>query len=110
MIDIDQLAKQLETTIKKHESDKSYFGLTDTSAQEKLRINGPNALTEKGGIPWIFRYLLLMTGLFNYMLWIGSILCFIAYGLQVDKTDKSNLYLAIVLIFVILITATMSYI
>lgn len=51
-----------------------------------------------------------MTGLFNYMLWIGAILCFIAYGIQSDKTDGSNLYLAIVLICVVIITATMSYI
>ena len=64
-------------------------------------------MTEKTGLPWFVKYLLLMTGLFNYMLWVGSILCFIAYGVSEDKRDKSNLYLGIVLIGVILITATM---
>jgi sodium/potassium-transporting ATPase subunit alpha len=50
-----------------------------------------------------------MTGLFNYLLWIGAALCLIAFGVQSDKTDKSNLYLGIVLIFVILLTASLSY-
>jgi sodium/potassium-transporting ATPase subunit alpha len=50
-----------------------------------------------------------MTGLFNYLLWAGAILCFISYGIQEDKRDKSNLYLGIVLIFVIVITAVFSY-
>ena len=50
-----------------------------------------------------------MTGLFNYMLITGSVLCLIVFGIQTDYTDKSNLYLAIVLIFVILITAGFNY-
>jgi sodium/potassium-transporting ATPase subunit alpha len=75
----------------------------------KLREFGPNALSEKKELPAIVKYLLCMTGIFNYMLWVGSALCFIAYGTQTDFRDKSNLWLAIVLICVILITATMSY-
>lgn len=81
MIDLEQLEKQLETCIKKNETDKVYHGLTDMQAHEKFRQFGPNALTEKGGLPWYLRYLLLCTGLFNYMLWIGAVLCFIAFGL-----------------------------
>lgn len=100
----------METSLQKDSSGKNFMGLTEMQAQEKLRVFGPNALTEKGGLPWIVRYLLLMTGLFNYMLWIGAILCFIAFGLQEDKRDQSNLYLGIVLVCVIFITATMSYI
>ena len=75
----------------------------------KLRDIGPNALSEKKDLPAIVKYLLQMTGIFNYMLWVGAVLCFIAYGVQTDQRDKSNLYLGIVLLFVILITATMSY-
>ena len=51
----------------------------------------------------------MMTGLFNYLLMIGSVLCYLVYGLQTDKTDKSNLYLAIVLDVVILITAIFNF-
>jgi sodium/potassium-transporting ATPase subunit alpha len=50
-----------------------------------------------------------MTGLFNYLLWAGSILCFVAFGIQEDKRDASNLYLGIVLAFVVIATAIFSY-
>ena len=99
----------METCLKVKDTDKGYHGLTDAQAREKLKEFGYNSLTEKTGLPWFIQYLLLMTGLFNYMLWVGSALCFIAYGVQEDKRDKSNMYLGIVLICVVLITATMSY-
>jgi magnesium-transporting ATPase (P-type) len=86
-----------------------YYGLTDKEAAERLKINGPNQLSEKEGLPWYIRFLLCMTGLFNYLLWAGSILCFIAYGIQEDKRDKSNLYLGIVLSLIVILTAIFSY-
>ncbi|CDW80621.1 k antiporter p-type alpha subunit family protein [Stylonychia lemnae] len=110
MIETEQLAQQLETCIKARETDKSYFGLTQQQAHDKLKTFGLNQLTEKKGIPWFVQYLLLMTGLFNYMLWAGSTLSFVAYGVQDDKRDKTNMYLGVVLIGVVFITATMSYI
>jgi sodium/potassium-transporting ATPase subunit alpha len=51
----------------------------------------------------------MMTGLFNYMLIIGSALCFLIYGIQESKIDKSNLYLAVVLVGVVVITAIFNY-
>jgi hypothetical protein len=50
-----------------------------------------------------------MTGLFNYLLWGGSALCYLVYGIADDKTDKSALYLAIVLNFVVVITACFTF-
>lgn len=50
-----------------------------------------------------------MTGLFNYMLWVGSVLCFIVFSIQDDYEDLSNIYLASVLIIVIVITAIFNY-
>lgn len=58
---------------------------------------------------WIFKLLLEFTGAFNFMLLGGAVLTFIGFGLQTDKRDKSNLYLGIVLILVVLITGTMSF-
>jgi sodium/potassium-transporting ATPase subunit alpha len=95
--------------VKKNASDPGYFGLTEEAASHKLRTLGPNALTEKKGLPWYLKFLLCLTGLFNYLLWAGSILCFIAYGIQEDKRDASNLYLGIVLAAVVVITAMFSY-
>jgi hypothetical protein len=66
-------------------------------------------LSEKKQLPCVVRFLLTMTGLFNYVIIIGSVLCFIVFGIQTDKTDKSNLYLAVVLIFVILFTAVFNF-
>jgi magnesium-transporting ATPase (P-type) len=68
-----------------------------------------NILSEKKPLPCIIRFLLTMTGLFNYVLILGAILNFIVYGIQSDKTDKSNLYLAIVLVVVIFISAIFSF-
>lgn len=77
-----------------------------------MRIHkfGQNVLSEKKTLPWPIKLLLEFTGLFNYMLWAGAILIFIAYGLQEDKTDKSSLYLGIVIIIVILITGNLAFI
>jgi len=43
------------------------------------------------------------------MLWGGAGLCFLAYGIQPDKTDKSSLYLGIVIVVVVIITGLMSF-
>lgn len=108
-MDIEDLAKQLDTRIKKEGGGQGYFGLTDLQAQEKLAHYGKNALSEKKPLPCIVRFLLTMTGLFNYLLLLGSALCYIVFGIQTDKTDKSNLYLAIVLDVVVVITAIFNF-
>lgn len=41
------------------------------------------------------------------MLWVGGILCFIAYGL--DPADPSNLYLGVVLCFVVMLSGVVTY-
>jgi sodium/potassium-transporting ATPase subunit alpha len=99
----------LKTQIKKKEGGSGYQGLSDEEAAQRLLTYGKNELSEKKSLPWPIKLLLEFTGLFNYMLWAGAILCFIAYAIQVDKTDKSSMYLGIVIIIVILITGFMSY-
>ena len=81
MIDNKDLAKRLETTIKKNAEDKNFWGLTKVSAEEKYKRYGPNQLTEKKGYPWYVKFLLTLTGFFNYLLWTGAILCLISFGL-----------------------------
>ena len=108
-MDLDALEKHIETRIKNSPTDPGYVGLTDDQARAKLMQYGPNVLTEKKQIPWPIKLLLEFTGLFNIMLWVGSALCFIGYGLQSDKRDKSNLYLGIVVIVVICITAVFAF-
>jgi sodium/potassium-transporting ATPase subunit alpha len=50
-----------------------------------------------------------MTGFFSLLLWFGSLLCFIGFGIQTDKSDQSNMYLGIVLAVVTLLTGCFSY-
>lgn len=50
-----------------------------------------------------------LTGFFSLLLWAGSFLCFIGFGIQEDKEDLSNLYLGIVLAVVTLLTGIFSY-
>lgn len=66
-------------------------------------------MAEKKQLPCFVRFLLTMTGLFNYVIIVGSILCFIVYGIQEDYSDKQNLYLACCLIAVIIITAIFNF-
>jgi len=65
-------------------------GLTKEVATKRLLSEGPNQLKEKKGLPWIVRLLKEMAGFFADLLWAGSILSFIAYGL--DRSDKSNVF------------------
>ena len=40
-----------------------------------------------------------MANFFSILIWVGSLLCFIAYGL--DTADPSNLYLGLVLLVIV---------
>ena len=84
-------------------------GLTDAAAGELLKKVGPNQLTDKKKTPKIILFLKEQTGFFSLLLWFGAFLCFIAYGISPDKTDKANLYLGCVLAIVVFITGVFSY-
>lgn len=86
-----------------------YQGLTSAFAANRLEQDGKNELTEKKGAPWYVNFLKEMTGFFSLLLWFGSFLCFIGFGIQTDKSDKSNLYLGIVLAVVVFVTGCFSY-
>lgn len=81
VIDSEDLARQLETLIHAEGDEKGYHGLTEHQASEFFKKYGPNALTEKKGLPWYLQFLLAMTGLFNYLLWAGAALCYISFGI-----------------------------
>ena len=81
--------------------------MTNDKATKRLQDEGPNQLTEKKGLPWYCVLLKEMTGFFSLLLWFGSILCFIGYG--INSSDPSNLYLGIVLAGVTLITGFFTF-
>jgi len=97
----EKMQKTFETNFEK--------GLTQSAAADKLEKFGKNKLTEKGKTPkWVI-FLHEQTGLFSLLLWVAGILCFFAFIIQEDQTDKSNLYLGIVLVLVVFATGCFSY-
>jgi len=101
MWSLEELASKLGTNLES--------GHTGQRAAELQKQYGQNKLTEKDKVPKWQIFLHEQTGMFSLLLWAAGILCFIAFFLQDDKTDKSNLWLGIVLVVVVFITGCFSY-
>ncbi|XP_063041528.1 sodium/potassium-transporting ATPase subunit alpha-3a [Engraulis encrasicolus] len=87
-------------------------GLTTAKAAEYLIRDGPNALTPPPTTPEWVKFCRQLFGGFSVLLWIGAILCFLAYAIQAATEDDpagDNLYLGIVLSAVVIITGCFSY-
>jgi len=69
---------------------------------------GDNKLPEKKKTPGWVRFLIEISNWFSIMLWIGAILCIVTYIIQ-PTGNTPNLYLGFILIFVILLTGTITY-
>jgi sodium/potassium-transporting ATPase subunit alpha len=82
-------------------------GLSTVKAAELLKELGENALTEKASTPWYIALLHEFTSFFALLLWFAGALCWVGYGL--DSSAPDNLFLAIILWLVVVITATFSY-
>uniref|UniRef100_UPI00358F61B2 sodium/potassium-transporting ATPase subunit alpha-3 n=1 Tax=Myxine glutinosa TaxID=7769 RepID=UPI00358F61B2 len=118
--DMDELKKEvsmddhrisMEELQRKYSTDTTR-GLTNTKAAEVLARDGPNALTPPPTTPEWVKFCKQLFGGFSILLWIGAILCFIAYGIQVameDEPSNDNLYLGVVLSAVVIITGCFSY-
>ena len=74
-VDKEELAKRFSTDLEK--------GLTTEQAKKNVEEYGPNALTPPKTTPeWVKFCKNLFSG-FAMLLWIGAILCYIAYTIQV---------------------------
>merc|ERR1740124_1628702 len=73
---------------------------------------GPNSLTPPPKTPeWVKFCQQLFSG-FACLLWLGAILCFLAYGIQASAYEEppdDNLYLGVVLTAVVTVTGVFSY-
>uniref|UniRef100_A0A3B3X8H3 Cation-transporting P-type ATPase N-terminal domain-containing protein n=1 Tax=Poecilia mexicana TaxID=48701 RepID=A0A3B3X8H3_9TELE len=88
------------------------LGLTNARAAEVLARDGPNALTPPPTTPEWVKFCRQLFGGFSILLWIGAILCFLAYSIQAATEDEpvnDNLYLGVVLAAVVIITGCFSY-
>lgn len=82
-------------------------GITEEYAIQQNKIQGDNKLTEKKKKSLIIKFLHEISNGFAIMLWVGVLLCFITYGL--DPEDSSNIYLGIIISFVVLLTAGITF-
>ncbi|XP_076847245.1 sodium/potassium-transporting ATPase subunit alpha-3b [Brachyhypopomus gauderio] len=118
--DLDDLKKEVpltehkmsvEEVCRKFQTD-IVQGLTNAKAAEVLARDGPNALTPPPTTPEWVKFCRQLFGGFSILLWIGAILCFLAYAIQAATEDEpagDNLYLGIVLSAVVIITGCFSY-
>jgi sodium/potassium-transporting ATPase subunit alpha len=86
--------------------------LSHAKAKENLERDGPNALTPPKQTPEWVKFCKNLFGGFALLLWIGAVLCFVAYGIQASTSEEpadDNLYLGIVLSAVVIVTGIFSY-
>jgi len=103
-IPLDALAQRLGTNMS--------TGLTTQRAKEVLERDGRNELTPPKTTPEWVKFCKQLFGGFSILLWIGAILCYLAYAIQAGSYDDvpgDNLYLGIVLTAVVLVTGIFSY-
>lgn len=110
-LELDDHKIDISEFYKRHEVNPK-TGLSSAEAKRRLERDGPNELTPPPTTPEWIKFCQQLFGGFSTLLWIGSILCFIAYFLE-SRTNpnamKDNLYLGIVLASVVIITGIFSY-
>ncbi|XP_021092056.1 potassium-transporting ATPase alpha chain 2 isoform X1 [Heterocephalus glaber] len=87
-------------------------GLSSARAAEHLARDGPNTLSPPKQTPEIIKFLKQMVGGFSILLWIGAVLCWIAYGIQYVNDKSASLdsvYLGVVLALVVILTGIFAY-
>lgn len=117
---MDELKKELEMTehtmelnelIAKFETNLER-GLTPEKAAANLLRDGPNSLTPPKTTPEWIKFCKQLFGGFAMLLWIGAFLCFLAIGIRSSYEDDpamDELYLGLVLTFVVIVTGIFSY-
>ncbi|KAE9548777.1 hypothetical protein FO519_008015 [Halicephalobus sp. NKZ332] len=103
-IPMDELVKRFGTDLEK--------GLTTAKADEVFARDGPNSLSPPRTTPEWIKFCKNLFGGFAMLLWIGAVLCYIAYSVDyftMEYASKDNLYLGIVLMAVVIITGCFQY-
>ena len=64
-----------------------FQGLTPEKAKEYFERDGPNELTPPKTTPEWIKFCKQLFGGFSLLLWIGAILCFVAYSIQASTYE-----------------------
>ncbi|XP_049320680.1 potassium-transporting ATPase alpha chain 1 isoform X7 [Astyanax mexicanus] len=103
-ITLEELEMRYSTSITK--------GLSSTFAQEVLERDGPNELKPPKGTPEYVKFARQLAGGLQCLMWVAAVICFIAFGIEISKGEISgydDLYLAITLIAVVVVTGCFGY-
>uniref|UniRef100_A0A3Q3KAQ5 Sodium/potassium-transporting ATPase subunit alpha n=1 Tax=Monopterus albus TaxID=43700 RepID=A0A3Q3KAQ5_MONAL len=109
---LDELKKEVSLVRKTSCHCSNPHSLCTARAAEVLARDGLNALTPPPTIPEWVKFCRQLFGGFSILLWIGALLCFLAYTIQVvteEEPTNDNLYLGVVLAAVVIITGCFSY-
>ncbi|XP_045626278.1 sodium/potassium-transporting ATPase subunit alpha [Procambarus clarkii] len=87
-------------------------GLTQDEALRRIERDGRNTLTPPKHTPEWVKFCKNLFGGFALLLWIGAVLCFIAFSIEAASEEDPNndyLYLGVALLGVVIITGIFSY-
>jgi len=87
-------------------------GLSDAEVLKRIERDGYNELTPPKTTPEWIKFCRNLFGGFSTLLWVGAILCFIAYSIETISNEdpvEDNLYLGIVLSTVVIVTGCFQY-
>ena len=87
-------------------------GLSTEEAARRLESGGPNVLTPPKKTPEWIKFSKTMFSGFAALLWMASILCFIAYAVaraSSDEFSSDNLYVGCALVFVVIVSGLLTY-
>ncbi|XP_069768936.1 potassium-transporting ATPase alpha chain 1-like [Narcine bancroftii] len=103
-ISIEELEEKYDTSIER--------GLSNAKAEEVLLQDGLNELKPPKGTPEYVKFARQLAGGLQCLMWVASVICFIAFGIEAGRGNLAgydNLYLAVTLIAVVVVTGCFGY-
>ncbi|CBY36883.1 unnamed protein product [Oikopleura dioica] len=103
-ISTEELARQYDLNLS--------TGLSDAEVKKRIERDGYNELTPPKTTPEWIKFCRNLFGGFSTLLWVGAILCFLAYSIECINSEdpvEDNLYLGIVLATVVIVTGVFQY-
>lgn len=107
LLTLEELSLKLETRICP-EKPAASLGITDDEAAERLQRFGPNMLSPPAKKHAILIYLDHLLGLFNVMLLVSGVACYVIYILD-PVSSASNVYIGAILLFVAFANAYVTF-
>lgn len=110
-LEMDEHQIKIEELFERYEVDAA-SGLTFDQVQESRKIHGENCLTPPPTVPEWIKFCKQLFGGFSILLWIGAILCWVAYVIewcQHGDVGLENVWLGFILAGVVIISGVFSY-